>query len=302
MVSVNILVFSEDIARAIGKKSSETDITFYDKIAGNTLFTGLLPKNYPDKVFPLTQAAYLSNFVILDIEQVNAELGEKILVLDALKKKNGILFLRNEVVAEQYKQLVAGTVLENYSVISDIEKITEELNKFSPKAVEGELVIDIDGCFDVKSVGTVILGYIRSGKVKKYDKLELMPVGKECIARSMQLHDKDAEEAGCYARVGLAVKGVTPDEVKRGNILTEKAKANSVSEISGSFEQNKYYKKKLEAGMQLHAQIGLSVVGCIVKSIEPFTLTLSQAVAVAGNETNLILDINSKLRIAGILK
>ena len=301
MVSVNVAVFSEEIGRFVGKKSGETDIIFYDRIAGDVLFTGLFPKAYPEKIFALTQAAYLSNFVVLDVTKIDAELGEKIITIDLLQKKHGLLVLSNGIDISQIKPLITGTVVENYTVVSEAE-IPENLLNFVPPAVDGDTIVDVDSCFDVKSVGTVALGYVRQGIVKKYDTLELMPSGKECNVRSIQTHDKDVAEAGCSTRVGMAVKGIAPNDVKRGSILAAKGKIKAVTELQGKLSQSKYYKKQIKEKTQLHAQIGLATVGCMVKSIEPFSLLLSQPAAIAGNETVLLIDVTSKLRIVGTCK
>ncbi|MFH1697130.1 MAG: hypothetical protein ABH854_04475, partial [Candidatus Diapherotrites archaeon] len=128
---------------------------------------------------------------------------------------------------------------------------------------------------------------------------ELMPAGKECAVRSIQAHDRDVPEAGCPTRVGLAVKGISPDDVKRGSILAEKGCTHTVTELQGEFLQCKYYKNEIKNEMQMHVQIGLAVVGCRVKSTQPFSVSLSQPVAISGNETALLIDISGKPRIAG---
>lgn len=301
MASVNVAVFSEGIGRIVGKKSGDSDITFYDRIADKVLFTGLHPKAYPDKIFALTQAVYLSNFVVLDVAKIDAELGEKIIAIDSLGKKNGLLVPRVGIDVSQLKPLLAGTVVEHYPVVSE-EEVSERLLNFTPPEVSGSAIVDVDSCFDVKSVGTVALGYVRQGTVKKYDALELMPAGKECTVRSIQAHDMDVPEAGCPTRVGLAIKGIAPTDVKRGSILAAKGSTHAVTELQGAFSQCKYYKKEIKAEMQLHVQIGLAVVGCRVKGTAPFSLSLSQPVAISGDENALLIDISGKPRIAGTLR
>ena len=173
---------------------------------------------------------------------------------------------------------------------------------FAPPEVSGSAIVDVDSCIDVKSVGTVALGYVRQGAVKKYDALELMPAGKECTVRSIQAHDMDVPEAGCPTRVGLAVKGIAPADVKRGSILAAKGSTHAVTELQGELSRCKYYRKEIKAEMQLHVQIGLAVVGCRVKSTSPFVLSLSQPVAVSGDENALLIDIAAKPRIAGTFR
>ena len=40
------------------------------------------------------------------------------------------------------------------------------------------------------------------------------------LIKSIQMHDDDMKEAICPARVGLSLKGIKPDEIQRGDILT----------------------------------------------------------------------------------
>ena len=75
----------------------------------------------------------------------------------------------------------------------------------------------VDHSFSVKGVGEVILGFVKKGVVRKYDKLTLLPANKEVIVRSIQMQDEDYDEAEAGSRVGLAIKGVTVEEIKRGS-------------------------------------------------------------------------------------
>ncbi len=71
--------------------------------------------------------------------------------------------------------------------------------------------------FDVKSVGTVILGIIKSGTVKKHDKVLVEPLGKEVMIKGIQSQDRDFDSAEAGMRVGLNLKGVEADELKEND-------------------------------------------------------------------------------------
>jgi elongation factor 1-alpha len=83
----------------------------------------------------------------------------------------------------------------------------------------------IDKIYSVIGVGTVVSGTIRQGKVKKGDKLLLGPIGSgrfvEVGAKSIEMHHykKDYAEAGEV--VGISIKGVNIDDIKRGMILCD---------------------------------------------------------------------------------
>ena len=59
----------------------------------------------------------------------------------------------------------------------------------------------VDHCFDVKGVGTVILGKVINGKVKQYDNLKLYPAGIDVMIKSIQMHDDPVNESVTPARV-----------------------------------------------------------------------------------------------------
>ncbi len=83
----------------------------------------------------------------------------------------------------------------------------------------------IDKIYSVVGAGVVVSGTIRQGKVKKGDKLLLGPagIGKyiDVRAKSIEMHHckKDYAEAGDV--VGISIKGVDMDNIKRGMILCD---------------------------------------------------------------------------------
>ncbi|MGF7119555.1 GTPBP1 family GTP-binding protein [Methanobacterium oryzae] len=81
----------------------------------------------------------------------------------------------------------------------------------------------IDKIYSVVGVGVVVSGTIRQGKVKSGEKLLLGPDGSgkfmDVRAKSIEMHyyKKDSAEAGEV--VGISIKGVNIDNIKRGMIL-----------------------------------------------------------------------------------
>ena len=110
--------------------------------------------------------------------------------------------------------MIKGTVVEKYTKV-DQDKIKEEMDKLTVISNDGQAEMVIDHCFDVKGVGTVILGKVTNGKIKQYDNLKLYPAGIDVLIKSIQMHDDPVTESICPARVGLAVKGAKPEEVGR---------------------------------------------------------------------------------------
>ena len=80
----------------------------------------------------------------------------------------------------------------------------------------------IDHFFKVKSVGTVALGFVLSGTLKKHQTLYLNPTGLQAQVRSIQMNDVDYDQAPAGSRVGLALKNVDVDDMERGYLLEER--------------------------------------------------------------------------------
>ncbi len=200
----------------LGKKSGETDITYFSRLDSGDIYSIFIPKTYPEKIQSLLVAVNLADFVILRPGEIDWKLGEQIVVCDLLEKPG--LILAEDWIYEQLKPLLKGTSLENWIWAKDEKEMWELLREWKPPEREGKEVW-IDQAFKVKSVGTVVLGVVKAGEVHVHDKLTLWPSRKEVEVKSIQMQDKDKESAEVNARVGLALKGIEPDEISRGSIL-----------------------------------------------------------------------------------
>ena len=87
-----------------------------------------------------------------------------------LKKEKGILSHTFDVDESKLDTMIKGTVVEKYTKV-DQDKIKEEMDKLEPISNDDSTEMVIDHCFDVKGVGTVILGKVTGGKIKQYDNL-----------------------------------------------------------------------------------------------------------------------------------
>ncbi|MGB9936558.1 MAG: GTPBP1 family GTP-binding protein [Methanobacterium sp.] len=91
------------------------------------------------------------------------------------------------------------------------------------KAKNKPFMMYIDKVYSVVGVGTVVSGTIRQGTVNKGDKLLLGPDGtgkfRDIGVKSIEMHHykKDCAEAGEV--VGISIKGVDMDKIKRGMII-----------------------------------------------------------------------------------
>ena len=300
MRSINFVMLGEQsIVNDFGKKGTTTDLTLYDKKESDIIRTWIVPNGFPEKIQPLLQAINIAEYVIFYVASLDRYVGEQIVALDMLGKSDGIISHSYEVDENQFNSMIKGTVLKNYKKI-DSPNIKQELPSFEPIINDGPIQIVIDHCFDVKGVGTVVLGKILQGIVKQYDKLKHLPSGSEVMIKSIQMHDDDMKEAVCPARVGLSLKGIKPDEIQRGDILTIDDSLEVKTELLITFNQSPYYKGEISDNQMCLINIGLQIKAVKISSISPFKLILEKPIICKKNDTCLLIKPESTtVRIIG---
>ncbi|MFZ8908756.1 MAG: EF-Tu/IF-2/RF-3 family GTPase, partial [Nitrosopumilaceae archaeon] len=241
----------------------------------------------------------LAEFVIFFVDKLDKFTGEQIIALDSLKKEKGILSHSFDVDESKLDSMIKGTVLENYAKVEQ-DKINEEIDKIEPSLKEGPSEMVVDHCFDVKGVGTVILGKVTCGKIKQYDNLKLYPPESDVLIKSIQMHDDPVQESVCPARVGLAVKGVKPDEVGRGDIISEQGAVVVGSEIVLDFTKSPFYKSDIAEGQMCLVSVGLQIKAAKFTSITPLKLTFEKPITYHLGDIAVILKPESTtIRILG---
>ncbi|MEC7711607.1 MAG: EF-Tu/IF-2/RF-3 family GTPase [Thermoproteota archaeon] len=300
MRSVNFVVLGEQtIANDFGKKGTVTDLTVYDRKESDIIRTWVVPNGFPEKIQPLLQAINIAEYVIFYVASLDRYTGEQIIALDMLNKKNGILSHSYEVDENRLQSMIKGTVLQNYRKI-DSPNIKEELIKLPPVSNDGSAQIVIDHSFDVKGVGTVVLGKVLQGTINQYDNLKHLPSGTDVMLKSIQMHDDDVKQAVCPARVGLSLKGIKPDEVGRGDIITSDESFEIKHELEIDFKQSPFYKGEISENQMCLVNIGLQVKAAKFSSISPAKLILDKPVVCRKNEICLLIKPEStSVRVIG---
>ena len=300
MRSVNFVVLGEQtIADDFGKKGTVTDLTVYDRKESDIIRTWVVPNGFPEKIQPLLQAINIAEYVIFYVASLDRYTGEQIIALDMLNKKNGILSHSYEVDENRLQSMIKGTVLQNYRKI-DSPNIKEELIKLPPVSNDGPAQIVIDHSFDVKGVGTVVLGKVLQGTINQYDNLKHLPSGTDVMLKSIQMHDDDVKQAVCPARVGLSLKGIKPDEVGRGDIITSDESFEIKHELEIDFKQSPFYKGEISENQMCLVNIGLQVKAAKFSSISPVKLILDKPVVCRKNEICLLIKPEStSVRVIG---
>ena len=298
--SINFVVLGkQDIASEFGKKGTESDLTLYDRKESDIIKTWVIPNGFPEKIQPLFQAINLAEYVIFHVDKLDKFTGEQIIALDSLKKEKGILSHTFDVDESKLNMMIKGTVVENYTRVEQ-DKIKEEMNTLEPITNDNPAELLIDHCFDVKGVGTVILGKVTNGTIKQYDNLKLYPHNIDVLIKSIQMHDDPVPESICPARVGLAVKGAKPDEVGRGDVISVEDAVDIKTEIELDFKKSPFYKSEITENQGCLVNIGLQTKASKFSSITPLKLIFEKPIVCKKNDIAVILKPESTtIRILG---
>ncbi len=261
MPNLNVAVIGPaGYAQQMGKKGTESDITFYNLKRDEATLTLVEPTRYPEKLASLFFAVSLADTIILVVEEIGPAFGECVLMLDCADKKNGIMVLRNFISADQIIPLTSGTIVAGYEIIGDDPRLIRErlLTEASnirtndlPAGIASTGVVPIDQFFAVKGIGTVVLGIVSSGVIRRHDTLRVYPTAKEALVRSLQKHDDEADLAYSGDRVGIALKGVEVTDLDRGYVLSNDPAIVTSSTLTGRGEIIKYWPNPIREGMIL---------------------------------------------------
>ena len=298
--SINFVILGkQDLASEFGKKGTETDLTLYDRKESDIIKTWIIPNGFPEKIQPLFQAINLAEYVIFHVDKLDKFTGEQIIALDSLGKEKGILSHTFDVDESKLAMMIKGTVIEKYLKVEP-DKIKEEMNKLQPIVSTDPPEMVIDHCFDVKGVGTVILGKVTGGTIKQYDNLKLYPQGIDVLIKSIQMHDDPVTESVYPARVGIAVKGAKPDEVGRGDVISGEDTVDVKTEIELDFKKSPFYKNDIAENQGCLVSVGLQIKAAKFLSISPLKLTFEKPIVCKKNDIAVILKPESTtIRILG---
>lgn len=247
---------AEKYSSELGKAGTSSDITLYNLKKGDVTVTCVEPVRYPEKLAPLFFAVSMARMAIVVVDRIDASFGEIVLMLQAAGITSGALILRNYITLDQLTPLIRGTVVERYELFPDDplrlrEHLLAEASTIRDPdpATLPRGAVPVDHFFPVKGVGTVVLGDVRRGTIRKHDTLRVLPTARTAQVRSIQKHDDEAPLAFPGDRVGLSLKGVEVEDLDRGYVLTTDPEITSGSTITGRGSLVQYWSAPLREGM-----------------------------------------------------
>jgi len=307
-------------ASSLGKKGTSTDITLYNLKKGEDTVTFIEPTRYPERLAPLFFACSTAKKAIVAIDELNATLGESLVMLQCCGVNSGYFVLRNYMPREKVESLVKGTVLEKYEFVDDNpailnEALLAEAAQAKPKtALDGGTpsgTVPVDHAFNVKGVGTVVLGIVANGIIQKHATLNVLPGTKTTQIRSIQKHDDEFDFAYEGDRVGLALKNVEVEDIDRGTVLTNDPTVKTSKKLETHASLAKYWQTPIKAGMVLHVGHQMQFLNCKVETASDqgdwrkpkLTLALEKELVYRSGETAVLMYLEGgKLRVAGTVE
>ena len=306
------------IASDLGKKGTSTDISIYDKKTNDQIFSYCYSNTYPEKLQSLLQSIAISEYAILNITRLDSFLGEQMLALDIFNLKRGFILYSFEVDIEKVKNIIKKTNLSSFQIVDSLEQLKKHLSELKPveyeeneapssdaatTAATNSVYIPIDHVFDVKGVGTVVLGSIKQGEIKTYDELEINPLNKPVVIKSIQMHDDPVSHSKKFSRVGLAIKGVSAKDVSRGDIIASPGLSKIISDsFQIKFNKNPFFKEDIIETQNYMISVGLQIRTVKIKKIEgnEIAITLEKPIAYIKNNLCVVFSPDSKtMRIMG---
>ncbi len=295
MKHVAVGIFHDDaLGKELGKKGTESDIVMFNKKTDECVYTFMSP--FENKLTAKTQILSSIDVAIVNCEQMTAEVGETILLLDSMGITEGMLLLPAYSDVTVLHQMIKNTSLEHFIVLErNIPKIIGHLVTMNPKRdVSSPAIVITDHSFSVKGIGEVILGFVKQGIINTHDMMRLLPADKEVMIRSIQMQDKDFESAPAGCRVGLAVKGATVEELKRGAIFSADGAATIDTRFTLRFTKNRYY-PEVKKGI-FHGTIGMQSLPVTIIEIaeDSISIETEKPIGYSKNDPFILLDLNAK--------
>ncbi len=223
MESYNIFAYnSSEYVKEIAKIGTNSDIQLYHRKDGDSIFTFIEAVKYPEKVSSLTDSIFPADIAVINARNIDKNLGEVIVTLDLMQKEHGFIIADDDR-KELIRKIIGNTNLKNYRFFDGKPmELVDEIKNVKINRDNSRNLTVIDHFFKVRGVGTVALGFVISGTVKKHDKMILSDIDREIEVKSIQMNDVDVDTTNAGSRVGLALKNIEPADMSRGMFISDK--------------------------------------------------------------------------------
>ncbi|MDV3293745.1 MAG: hypothetical protein LYZ70_05695 [Nitrososphaerales archaeon] len=297
------------IESSLGTKSEAEGTIVYHRTESSKKITFLDDTQYPERIQGYARVASIADYAFYffpSAGRISAPDGELAVLLDSFSVKGAIELVDGSGTPELARRALKGTAVGGYPIQERNAKST--VLDIAPVGAREDFVTNgtlvyVDRAFTVKGIGTVALGFVRSGSVTVHDQLCPIPgdEGKRADVRGIQVNEEDFGSVGRGIRVGLSFRGVGPDDLQKTRWLDDGT--FEVSDmLNVDFRKSSFYTQSLDA-REMHVQLPGELVAASVmagSSEEELTLKLRAPVPVWHGMRVALVDLNAKaLRVAG---
>ncbi|OQA07223.1 MAG: Elongation factor Tu [Bacteroidetes bacterium ADurb.Bin397] len=116
-----------------------------------------------------------------------------------------------------------------------------------PRAIDKPFLMPVEDVFSITGRGTVATGRIETGVIKTGDEVQLIGLGleaKKSVVTGVEMFRKILDQGEAGDNVGLLLRGIDKDEIKRGMVVTHPGKITPHT----TFKASVYILKKEEGG------------------------------------------------------
>ena len=116
-----------------------------------------------------------------------------------------------------------------------------------PRAIDKPFLMPVEDVFSITGRGTVATGRVETGIIKVGDEVQLIGLGaegKKSVVTGVEMFRKLLDQGEAGDNVGLLLRGIDKDEVRRGMVITHPGVVKPYSEFKASV----YILKKEEGG------------------------------------------------------
>jgi elongation factor 1-alpha len=115
--------------------------------------------------------------------------------------------------------------------------LIDAIDKFElpEKPVDKPLRVPIQDAYRIKGTGVVPVGRVETGVLKKGDQILIQPTGYKGEIRSIEMHHEEIPEAEPGDNIGFSIRGLTMEDVHRGDVMGRPDNPPTVITPNGNF-------------------------------------------------------------------
>ena len=177
--------------------------------------------------------------VVDAVESIMPQTREHMEILEQLKIPAGVVALTKadlvdeeflQMALEEVREYLADTFLANAPIVPVsgttgfgtrklLKAIDTVLDTVPPRVLDAPAYLPVDRVFVKAGFGTVVTGSLWTGRLRKGDRVAVMPDGGEAKVRGIQVYGETSEEALAGQRVAVNLGGVDAERVRRGQVV-----------------------------------------------------------------------------------